>query len=144
MWGCILLLSTPCPPRHPLNRAWGSHLARPSGTEGLWATDAILITKSWEWQMLLGELMIPIFDLESWDPNLEICEVLLSNLLSKLLVLYSDLSQSFLYKFVNSYETLGRSCIILGVEEKQKQCKPLSFLLEDRLLLENETHVQSS
>ena len=61
-----------------------------------------------------------------------------------MLVLYSDLSQSFLYKFVNSYETLGRSCIVLGVEEKQKQCKPLSFLLEDRLMLENETHVQSS
>ena len=61
-----------------------------------------------------------------------------------MLILYSDLSQSFLYKFVNSYETLGRSCTVLGVEEKQKECKPLSFLLEDRLLLESETHVQSS
>ena len=47
--------------------------------------------------------------------------------------------KSIISLFVNSYETLGRSCTVLGVEEKQKECKPLSFLLEDRLLLESET-----
>lgn len=73
----------PCSPvgshlAHPGTRiwSWGSKWPDPVGQRCSGPAMSFLIIMSPEWRILLGELLTQAFDLESRDPQPEICEVM--------------------------------------------------------------------